>query len=396
MYARLLEKTLREYAKFPSIALFGPRQAGKTTLVKETFPNHLFFSLDHTPTRQFIDEDPEGFLRTHENEYGIILDEFQYAPAFISYIKLAIDNKKRPGYFILTGSQNFLMNEKITESLAGRVGILNLLPLSLQELSDSKILPNDVDYLILNGSYPRLYDENFSPKELYPSYIQSYVERDIRQLINVENLTIFQRFVQLCAGRTGQLLNYEALSSECGVSAVTIKKWLSLLEASYIIFLLPPHLQNFNKRITKTPKLYFFDTGLACSLLRIEKTIDIAHSPFRGALFETLIIADLYKQYCNQGSRPPLYFWRDKGGSFEVDCIIDEGNQLFPVEIKSGQTFSSDFFKGVLQWNELAQNPPEHGFVVYGGSDVQVRSKGNVLGWQAAASLVAKIRSKKG
>lgn len=396
MYARALEKTLREYVKFPSIALLGPRQSGKTTLVRETFPNHLFFSLDHAPTRQFIDEDPEGFLRTHENEHGIILDEFQYAPTFIPYIKLAIDNKKRPGYFILTGSQNFLMNEKISESLAGRVGILNLLPLSLQELSDSKILPADVDNLILNGGYPRLYHENFLPKELYPSYIQSYVERDIRQLINVENLTTFQRFIQLCAGRTGQLLNYEALSSECGVSAVTIKKWLSLLEASYIIFLLPPYLKSFNKRITKTPKLYFFDTGLACSLLRIDASKDVSLSPFRGALFETLIIADLYKQYCNRGDRSPLYFWRDLRGSFEIDCIIDEGNQLFPVEIKSGQTFSTDFFKGILQWNELAQGPAQNSFVVYGGSDVQARSKGNVLGWQATASLVDRIKKIKG
>lgn len=395
MIARTLTTTLHSFAKFPVVALLGPRQSGKTTLAREAFPNHKFFSLDDAEVRQFMLHDPKGFLTTHENQHGIILDEFQYAPEFVNYIKIASDQNNRPGYFILTGSQNFLMNAKITESLAGRVGILNLLPLSLQELSNSKLLSSNVNDVIVKGSYPRIYNEDFPPEQLYPSYLQSYVERDIRQLINVENLTTFQRFTQLCAGRTGQLINYEALSSECGISAPTIKKWLSILEACYIIFMLEPHSNNFNKRITKAPKLYFFDTGLACSLLRISTAQDVALSPFRGALFETLIISDLYKQYCNRGQRSPLYFWRDKGGAFEVDCIIDEGNQLFPLEIKSGQTLAADCFRGITHWNEFSGSPAANSFVVYGGTEQQVRSNGNVVGWQGSANLVERIKARK-
>ena len=394
MITRALTKTLHNFAKFPVVALLGPRQSGKTTLAREAFPNHKFFSLDDVEVRQFMLQDPKGFLSTHDNPHGMILDEFQYAPEFVNYIKLAVDQQKRSGYFVLTGSQNFLMNEKITESLAGRVGILNLLPLSLQELRDSHLLSSNVNETIIKGSYPRIYSEDFLPEQLYPSYLQSYVERDIRQLINVENLTTFQRFVQLCAGRTGQLISYDALSSECGVSAPTIKKWLSILEACYIIFMLEPHSNNFNKRITKTPKLYFFDTGLACSLLRISTAQEVALSPFRGALFETLIISDLYKQYCNRGMRSPLYFWRDKGGAYEVDCIIDEGNNLFPIEIKSGQTLASDCFRGVTHWNEFSGSSAANSFVIYGGTEQQSRSSGNVVGWQAAAGLVERIKTK--
>ena len=395
MITRVLTKTLHSFAKFPVVALLGPRQSGKTTLAREAFPNHKFFSLDDSEVRQFMLQDPKGFLSTHDNPYGMILDEFQYAPEFVSYIKINADEKKRAGYFVLTGSQNFLMNEKITESLAGRVGILNLLPLSLQELRDSNLLSSNVNDTIFMGSYPRIYSESFTPAQLYPSYLQSYVERDIRQLINVENLTTFQRFVQLCAGRTGQLISYDALSSECGVSAPTIKKWLSILEACYIIFMLEPHSNNFNKRITKTPKLYFYDTGLACSLLRINTAQEVALSPFRGALFETLIISDLYKQYCNRGMRSPLYFWRDKGGAFEVDCIIDEGNNLFPIEIKSGQTLASDCFRGIARWNEFSGSSAANSFVIYGGSEQQTRSSGNVVGWQAVAGLVERIKTRK-
>lgn len=392
MYSRDIAQAIERYKKFPVVAILGPRQSGKTTLAQQQFPHHTFLSLDNETVRSFALEDPEHFLQTYHNEHGIILDEFQYAPKLANYIKLAVDKKRIPGYFVVTGSQNFLLNSAITESLAGRVGILTLLPLSMHEMTQNDLMPSTLDDLIFNGSYPSLYYEGYAPADLYPSYIQSYIERDIRQLINVGNLAVFQRFVQLCAGRIGQLLNIEAFASECGVSFGTIKHWLSILEASYIIFFLQPHHNNFNKRLVKTPKLYFFDTGIACSLLRINAPHVLSLSPFRGALFESFVISDLYKQYANNGQRPSLYFWRDVGGAHEVDCIIDEGISLYPVEIKSGQTLGSSFFKGLTYWNEIAQANPEKGLIVYGGTESQTRSKGNVIGWQHVGKLLEAIR----
>ncbi len=393
MFQRALYKTLQRYAKFPAVALLGPRQSGKTTLAQIAFPNHTFLSLDHEVTRAFALEDPENFLLSHENEHGIILDEFQYAPQLTTAIKLEVDKKKRPGYFILTGSQNFLMNKAITESLAGRIGILNLLPFSNQELLDNNIAPNDPNQLIFQGGYPRIYDENFLPTELYPSYILSYIQRDVGQLINVKNMTTFHRFVQLCAGRAGQLCNINALAVETGISAPTAREWLSMLEASYIIFFLEPHFNNFNKRLVKSPKLYFFDTGLACSLLRIDSADTLKLSHFYGALFENWIIADLYKQYCNLGMRPSLYFWRDTGGAHEVDCILDQGNICYPIEIKSGKTITNNFFTGLDFWNSLAKGDPQNAYLVYANDQKQIRKQGNVIGWKDASSIVEKISS---
>lgn len=394
MFRRIIAEKLKEYSNFPGIVLLGPRQSGKTTLTKMSFPQHRYITFDNDVERDFAADDPERFLKINENDYGIIIDEFQYVPRLLSYIKIEIDTKKRPGYFILTGSQNFLANQAISESLAGRVCILNLLPLSIQEMHENKLLNQDnVDEVIFKGGYPRLYHEHLPTEAMYSSYIQSYLERDVRQLINVGNISLFQRFIQLCAGRSGQELNFSALSAECGIALQTVKSWLSILEASYIVFLLQPHFKNFNKRLTKTPKLYFFDTGLACSLLRISSSEILAVSPFRGALFENFIIADLYKQYCNAGIRPPLYFWRDRGGLHEVDCIIDEGAMVFPIEIKSAQTFSTDFFKGLEYWNDLADSNPEMSYVVYGGQQTHQRRQGNIMGWIDAGSLVKKFRA---
>ncbi len=391
MFSRDLTKVLKQYAKFPVVALLGPRQSGKTTLVQNTFPKHKFLSLDNETTRSFALEDPEGFLLTHENEHGIILDEFQYAPKLTTYIKLEADKKKRPGYFILTGSENFLVNKAITESLAGRVGILNLLPLSNKELLENKIMPNSVDDLIFNGCYPRLYEENFLPTELYPSYIASYIQRDVAQLVNPQNTTTFKRFVQLCAGRIGQLCNVNALAAATGISAPTAREWLSILQASYIIFLLEPHFQNFNKRLVKSQKLYFFDTGIACSLLRIDSAQSLSNSHFHGPLFENLIISDFYKQYCNLGNRPSLYFWRDVGEAHEVDCILDQGVKNYPVEIKSGKKVASDSFKGLDYWNKLSGSKPSDSYLIYGGDEKQIRKHGNVVGWKDSSNLIEKL-----
>jgi len=391
MIKRSLVASLLKYAKFPAVALLGPRQSGKTTLAKSVFSKHKFFSFEDETLRTFALEDPKRFLSLHENEHGLILDEFQHVPQILSYIQVEIDAKKRPGYFILTGSQNFLMNQAITQSLAGRVGIINLFPLSMEELETNNLLSRDVDDVIFTGGYPRIYHENIPPELLYPSYTQSYIERDVRQLLNVGDLALFQKFVQLCAGRIGQLLNLEALGNECGITSKTAKKWITVLEASYIVFQLRPHHKNFNKRVTKTPKLYFYDTGLACSLLRITSKEMLAFHPLRAQLFECLIIADLYKQYSNLGMRSPLYFWRDKNGSHEVDCIIDQGIRLVPVEIKSGQTIATDYFRGLLYWSNIAQTDSADGYIVYGGEFEQTRSAGHVMSWQAAAHLVRRI-----
>lgn len=395
MIKRELYEKLLSYTKFPVIAVIGPRQSGKTTLVKEAFSHYKYLSMDNEATLAFALEDPERFLQTYEHEQGIILDEFQYAPKITSYIKRIVDEKKRPGYFVLTGSQNFLTNSLITESLAGRVGILNLLPLSMSELKQAGLLPERADTMIIQGGYPRLYAEQFAPEELYNSYIRSYIEKDVRQLINITNLSTFQRFLQLCAGNVGQLLNINALATECGVSFATIRHWLSILEASYIIFLLPPYFNNFKKRLIKSPKLYFFDTGIACTLLRITSPEILAVSPFRGPLFENMIITDLYKQYCNRGTIPPLYFWRDQSGAHEIDCILDEGIMHVPLEIKSGQTINPLFFKGLEYWYTLTQTDSAHnnlGYLIYGGTEPQIRSKGQVLGWQDTAFLIERVK----
>ncbi len=391
MFQRDLEKTLLRFAKFPVVALLGPRQSGKTTLAKATFNNHHFVSLENPQQRSFALEDPQGFLKKIENPVGIIIDEFQYAPELLSYIQVEADEKKRPGYFIITGSHNFLMNQAITQSLAGRVGILTLLPLSLHEILNNKLVKN-LNEAIFNGGYPRLYSESFSPLELLPSYIHSYIERDVRQFANIGDIHTFQKFMQMCAARVGQQLNITDIATNCGVDSRTINKWLSVLEASYIIFLLKPHFNNFNKRITKTSKLYFYDTGLACSLLEMSSPDNLSLSSFRGALFECLILSDFYKQYHNSGLRPALYYWRDQNGILEIDGLVDLGVTMVPVEIKSGETITKDFFKGLKRWCELASVDPSNGYVIYGGDDEQKRSMGHVLSWQQTGTLISHLK----
>ncbi len=394
MFLRSITSVLKRYAQFPVVALLGPRQSGKTTLVRATFPQHTFLTFDKDTTRSFAEDEPERFLAFYENEHGIIIDEFQYVPRLVSYIKMEVDRKKRPGYFVLTGSQNFLSSQTISETLAGRVGLLTLLPLSLQELKLSGLLPEVLDEVILHGGYPRIFDEHIQPKDYYPSYIQSYLERDVRQLINVGNLRMFQTFLKLCAGRVGQVLNISALAQSAGISFPTAASWLSLLEASYVIFLNHPYVKTFNKRVTKAPKLYFVDTGLACSLLQLTTQEALAFSPFREALFENLIVADLYKQFLNAGERPSLYFWRDRGGVNEIDCIINDGLGSIPIEIKVSSSIRSDFFKGIIFWNKVAQVDFADSYVIYGGSESQDRAAGNIVSWLNVGDLVARIGHK--
>lgn len=391
-YKRDLKSILQRYAKFPVVALLGPRQSGKTTLARHTFKKHAYMNLDDLELLNLIQQDPKGTLRKYENEYGIIIDEFQNAPELLSLIKVIVDEKKRPGYFVLTGSQNFLMNEAITQSLAGRVGILTLLPFSIHELSANKLLDADKPELVIyRGSYPRLYHEDFEPHEVYPSYIRTYIERDVRQLINVANLATFQKFLKLCAARVGQLLNFSELAMQCGISVPTAHQWLSILESSYIIFLLRPHWANFSKRIIKTPKIYFYDTGLACSLLEIESDKTLALNPLYGSLFECFIVADFYKQCYNQGRTAPLYFWRDTNGEIEIDCLFETDGQLVPFEIKAGETFTPHFFDAITKWKKLAEKTASpDAYVIYAGQQSLRGTFGTLVSWHKAGELIRK------
>lgn len=392
-FRRDLEKKLRIFDKFPVIAILGPRQSGKTTLARHVFKNHIFLNVEDLELRGLAQQDPKGFLRMYENEHGIIIDEFQNCPDLLSYIQVIVDAHDRPGYFILTGSQNFLMNQAISQSLAGRVGILNLLPLSINELEKNNLLEiHKAEEHIFKGGYPRLF-KNFEPQEVYPSYIQTYIERDVRQIINAKNIATFQKFIKLCAARVGQLLNYTDLAVQCNISVPTVHNWLGILQTSYIVFLLQPYFNNFNKRVTKTPKLYFYDTGLVCSLLGIDSPQNLLLNSMYGSIFENFIITDLYKQYFNQGLPASLYFWRDKNGTLEIDCIIEQNMQLFPIEIKSGETFNNHYFDTIAKWSSIAEKSPEKAYVVYGGEQFFSGYKGNLVPWSQAGNLISRIKN---
>ena len=392
MFKRDLQETAKKLAsKFPVLSITGPRQSGKTTLVKELFKHHNYVLLENLDEREYAQADPRGFLKKYSNEHGLIIDEVQHAPGLLSYIQGIVDAENRPGYFILTGSQDFSVNEAITQSLAGRVGIITLLPMSLHELKENNLLASTIEEAVFLGGYPRLYNQNIEPADFYPSYIKTYVERDVRQMINVTDLDAFQKFVRLCAGRTGQVLNLTSLGNDCGISHNTAKAWISILQASYIIFLLRPYHGNLSKRLIKSPKLYFYDSGLACSLLRIKSSDELSDHYNKGGLVEGFIIADLYKQFYHSGQEPGLFFWRDSGGH-EIDCVIEESNRLVPIEIKAGETFSPRFFDAISYWkDDVVKDPDTQGVVVYGGSQEQSRSQGEVVSWKNAGELLKKI-----
>jgi uncharacterized protein len=382
MIQRDIEPKLRQLAqKFPVVAILGPRQSGKTTLAKKTFSHYKYISLEDFDAQRLANTDPRTFLELYAQEQGVILGEIQNTPQLLSYIQTEVDRSEKHGFFILTGSQNFLLNEAISQSLAGRVAILTLLPLSISELKQADMLPQNSRAMIFKGGYPRLYAHNLAPEDWYPNYIRTYLERDVRQLKYVGDLSQFQLFMKLCAGRIGQLLNISSLANDCDIPMVTANEWISLLEQSYIIFLLQPHFKNFNKRLVKTPKLYFYDTGLASFLLEIESEKQLATHYLRGGLFESFIISELMKLRFNQGRIPHLYFWRDKMGH-EVDCIVGYGGKLFPVEIKSGQTINQDYFKELDYWVELAGEDAGRRYCIYAGAESQNRTLVTVLKWQ--------------
>ncbi|MCK5358925.1 MAG: ATP-binding protein [Elusimicrobiales bacterium] len=378
MIKRTLSKKILESLKsFPIVVITGPRQSGKTTLVKNLFPKSPYFSLEDIDMREFASEDPRKFL---EHEKGpIIIDEIQRVPDLLSYMQTLVDKKKKMGMFLITGSNNLMLLESISQTLAGRAAILTLLPCSLKETMEFKTAPAKLDNLLFKGFYPAIYDRPVPPGQWYSSYITTYLERDVRRVINVGDLNRFQRFVKMCAARSGQILNLSSLGNDCGISHNTAKTWLSALEASYILYLIYPHYKNFNKRLIKSPKLYFYDTGLLCYLLGINEAKNLSINQYRGQIFETWVIGELLKYRFNKGLRENIFFWRDHIGQ-EIDCIIENGENLIPLEIKSGTTVNSDFFKGIKFWSKLAK--PSSAYLVYGGDQSLKKTIVDVLGWK--------------
>lgn len=316
------------------------------------------------------------------------MDEVQRVPELFSYLQGVVDRVRKPGLFILTGSQNFLLMQHLSQSLAGRVRLLTLLPLTLEEVKTTYPSTERVGSgpWIFKGFYPSLYHRNIHPRDWYPSYIQTYLERDVRQIKNIDNLSLFQKFLKLCAARTGQLLNLSSLAIECGITHNTANSWIGILEASFLIHLLKPYHENFNKRVVKAPKLYFYDTGLACSLLEIEKQSQLDTHPLRGSLFETLVVSEMVKARLNQGSPSNLYFWRDKTGH-EVDVLAVQGGNINTVEIKSGLTVTEDVFKGLNYWKKTSRKPGRS-FLVYGGREGQERESVSVIGWERSTEAL--------
>jgi len=396
MIRRHLEKKLRLAAKqYPVVSVTGPRQSGKTTLVKAVFDKYAYISLEDPDSWAFAMEDPRGFLAQFHR--SAVLDEVQRAPELFSYVQGIVDRTDRAGHYILTGSGNFLLMEKIAQSLAGRCAVLHLLPFSKSELGGRKMMdlsrlgrvprakePVSIGNLfdvMFNGFYPRIHDKKLSAPDWLANYYQTYLERDVRQILNVGDTEAFARFVRLCAGRCGQLLNMSALAADCGISVPTAKRWLSILEASFLIVLLRPHFKNFNKRLVKSPKLYFLDTGLLCYLLRIRSSDELRIHSARGAVFESWALSELFKNYYNRGNEPDVYFWRDSTGH-EVDFLVEQGQELIPIEIKSGETVVSDSTKGLDFWRSLPGQDKCRAVLVYGGDSSYMRRNIAVTSWQ--------------
>jgi len=362
----------------------GPRQSGKSTLIQALFPNHSYQNLENPEIRQFANSDPKGFLQSSGS--FIILDEIQHVPHLLSYVQVITDREKIPGQFILSGSQNLLLMEVVSQSLAGRISLFNLLPFSLEEIHSTSYRLSSYEDYILIGFYPRIYDLDLDPYKWLQDYLMTYVERNVRQLLNIGNLATFRQFLQICAGRIGQLVNFSEIGNQIGVSYQTVNKWLSILETSFICFTLRPYHKNFNKRIVKSPKLYFYDTGLACALLNLRCVDDLNRHFSKGALFENFIITEILKNQLNKDLSPKNYFW-NAAGSHEIYLLMDVGGKLITAEIKSSRTLNSHFFDSLTFFQNLSESKPEDSFLIYGGDENQKRSKANVVNWQSLASL---------
>lgn len=379
MIIRQLQEELLLCAKeYPAVTILGPRQSGKTTLAKMVFPQLAYCSLEDPDTRRQANEDPRGLLAGFTS--GVILDEIQRVPALLSYLQGIIDNDQTPGRFVLTGSHQPEVHQAVTQSLAGRTAILELLPFSVGEIQQYARPALSPFEMILQGFYPRLHEHQLRPNRFYSSYLSTYIERDIRKLINLKDLTRFEHFLRLVAGRIGQLVNYSSIANDVGVSSTTIKSWISVLKACYILFELPPYFSNIRKRVVKSSKLYFCDVGLAAWLLGLETPEQVERDPLRGALYENLLILEVLKQLLNQGAKPVLHFYRDAKGN-EVDLLVSKGQTFSAIEIKSGKTFQPEFACGIEHFRKTLQtNNTIRGIVWYNGDresmyqDINVRN----------------------
>lgn len=398
MIRRNLESPIRRYSKeYPVVAIVGPRQSGKTTLARYLFPDHTYLSMENLDIRHMAQDDPRGFLDDHGK--NLILDEIQRVPALFSYLQERVDFDPSAAGYVLTGSQQFLLMEKITQSLAGRIITFQLYPFTMNELYGARpeknigaifqIKPNyladgdqiDIYKTIFTGMYPRIHDRKLDARKWIENYILTYVERDIRSLVNVGNLALFEDFLKICASLSGQLINYTTISNAIGVSQPTAKKWISLLETSGLLFTLHPHYRNFKKRVVKTPKLFFTDTGILAFLLSIRKPDELMGHPLWGNIFETFIISELYKRVYHTGEKPPFYFWRDKTGN-EIDLLVEVGSTLLPIEIKASKTISRGLKSNISAWLRLDGNPSSKGLIIYRGNTISGKNAPvGVLPW---------------
>ncbi len=364
--------------RYPVVALTGPRQSGKTTLLKGMFPDFRYVSLENPDNRAFAENDPNGFLQLYDQK--VILDEVQRVPALLSYIQTIVDSNNMMGQFILSGSQNFNLMKSITQSLAGRVALFKLLPFDMMELKSAGLLPSDYEQLILKGSYPALYDRSIPFASFYANYIETYIQRDVTELLSIRDFGLFRTFLKLCAARIGQQLNIANLSSETGVSVPTLRSWISILESSYIMYQLPPFFKNFNKRLVKSPKLYFYDTGLASFLLGIRNEKTLLESEFKGALFENMIITEYVKQNYHNNLYHDFYYWRDSNGH-EVDLLVSNDTAYDAIEIKSTKTILPKQFAGLDFLANIGGDAIRRKILVYGGESSQKRTHYQIWAW---------------
>ncbi|MGV8836922.1 ATP-binding protein [Cellvibrio sp.] len=366
---------LQLLGEYPIVTILGPRQAGKTTLARQLLPDYAYINLEHPETRAFAQDDPKAFLAQYPGK--VIFDEIQRLPELLSYLQVAVDNQRENGRYVLTGSHQLALREAIAQSLAGRTAILHLLPFSIAELVDNDLGFAKAEDYIYQGFLPRIYDQQQRTSTAYANYYQTYVERDVRQLINLKDVAQFQKFMKLVAGRVGQLMDYSSLAGDVGVSATTIKHWLSILEASFILYKLPPYFENFGKRVIKTPKYYFIDTGLLCFLLSIENPQQVARDPLIGQLFENLVVIDVLKNFYNKGKLDNIYFFRDSNG-LEADLLLQQGRQLMPIEIKSSSTYKPELLKGLKRIMELSPQMA-NAHLVYSGDAMQFSNGINAI-----------------
>lgn len=383
-YTREIEKKIQELSKeYPVLVVYGPRQSGKSTLVKNIFKHHEYVNLENLDDREFATNDPRAFLEQFSGK--VIIDEVQNVPSLFSYIQVNVDGQKIPAQYVLTGSSQLDLIEGVSQSLAGRASLYELLPLSLSEINLKKKI--SLEKVLFAGGYPSIHFDNRSITDWYKDYCRNYLERDVRKILNIKNLGTFQLFLKMCAARCGQIINYSSFANDCGISPNTAKEWLNILEASYIVYRLNPYYKNYSKRLVKSPKLYFYDTGVVCSLLGISSPDELVAHSLRGGIFESWIISEVKKSFYNNHRAAPLYYWRDNKGT-EVDLIIEKAEKFDIVEIKSGKTINPSFFKNLNYLRSIADRDIKRSRLVYGGNKEQSRSDAEVISWSKVSRLV--------